>query len=92
MSHKAPAKKIFLHKGEGIARFGMKKLQLKGKSLQGTSETVKDNETTASTSNGSEHINKTVSSSTSAPVVSTVNSKASQINHQFVSSKVCVSI
>lgn len=86
MSHKGPAKKTFLRKGEGIARFGMKKLQLKRKSLQGTSETVKDNETAAN--DESEHVNKTVSSSASAPVVSTVNSKASQINHQFVSSKV----
>ena len=81
---------MFLRKGEGIARFGMKKLQLKRKSLQRTSETVQDNETTAN--GGSEHVNKTVSSSTSAPVISTVNSKANQINHQFVSSKVCLYI
>ena len=90
MPHKAPAKKTFLRKGEGIARFGMKKLQLKKKPLQRTSETVKDDETTPSDRN--ERVDQTVPSSASAPVVSTIDSKASQINHHFVSSKVCVYI
>ena len=91
MPHKAPAKKTFLRKGEGIARFGMKKLQLKKKSLQRTSESVKDNETTSI--NRNEHVNETVPSSRNAPVVSTtIDSTANQINHHFVSSKVCVYI
>ena len=66
----------------------MKKLQLKKKSLQRTGSTVKDNETMSS--NGSENVNHTIPYSTSAPVVSAVDSKVIQVNHQ--SSIVCVYI
>ena len=85
MSHKVPVKKTFLRKGEGIARFGMKKLQLKKKSLQGTAETVKDSEPTPDDRNVNQAMQSTVNA-----LVGT-DSKPFQINnHQFAPSKVCV--
>lgn len=60
MSHKVPVKKTFLRKGDGIARFGMKKLQLKKKSLQGTAETIKDSEPTPEDRNVNQAMQSTV--------------------------------
>jgi len=81
-------KKTFLRKGEGIARFGMKKLQLKKKPPQRAGKIVNDNETIST--NGRENVTHASPYSTSAPVVSTVDSRAIQVNHQ--SSKVCLYI
>ena len=86
MSRKVPVKKTFLRKGEGIARFGMKKLHLKKKSLQRTAETVKDDEPTPDDRN----VNQTMQSSVNALVGT--DSKPIQITHQFAASKVCVCV
>lgn len=89
MSHKAPVKKTFLRKGEGIARFGMKKLQLK-KLVQKTSKTIVDKE--APNNHRNESVNQTAQPSMNAPIVSSVTesktSQINQVNHQFTSSKV----
>ena len=66
----------------------MKKLQLKKKPLQRAGKTVNGNETMST--NGSENVTHESPYSTCAPVVSTVDSKAIQVNHQ--SSKVCLYI
>ena len=90
MSHKAQVKKTFLRKGEGIARFGMKKLQLK-KSVQTSSKAVADNETPNNHRN--ENVNQTALPSMNVPInTSATESKISQMNQQCTSSKVCACI
>jgi len=91
MSHNAPVVKTFLRKGEGIARFGMKKLQLK-KLVQKCNKTIVDSETP----NDRRNENQTTQSSMNVPTVpratESKTSQMNQVNHQFTSAKVCTCI